>query len=96
MINLFKWRFNLKMAKMVDLSPDVSYVAIEIPPSHKARVMVQGYVIVERGGLMTHTDPLLFIRYIFGIHPHSVLPFGAMVALCDETKESHFMVGAQV
>eukprot|EP00049_Salpingoeca_infusionum_P018162 m.356001 g.356001 ORF g.356001 m.356001 type:complete len:348 (+) comp17413_c0_seq1:211-1254(+) len=28
--------------------------------------------------------------YIFGIHPHSVLPFGAMLALSDETETSQF------
>ncbi|EGD74554.1 hypothetical protein PTSG_05918 [Salpingoeca rosetta] len=28
--------------------------------------------------------------YIFGLHPHSVLPFGAMIAIGDETEDSQF------
>ena len=26
-------------------------------------------------------------RYIFGVHPHSILPFGAMIALSNEKQE---------
>ena len=35
---------------------------------------------------------LLVRRYIIGLHPHSVLPFGGMIALGDETKDSKFKV----
>ena len=36
--------------------------------------------------------PSLLLSYIFGVHPHGILPFGSMIALSNETPEG-FHVG---